>query len=176
MCTSFLIRHERAQRTQTIEFSSLAARWSHLILTLHFTELDLCALCFLDKPKTEALFTWRRQNSPTSQVPGACILPLDLERPAWPWFHPFSFFWLPLPPSHSFHLTCLGPLAPSDCGACKRPPGDPGARPPTQTLPLGSQQVTVESETEAERVAQVLLCNRQHQVLGKRFQRKMLLA
>ena len=104
MCTSFLIRNERAQRTQTIEFSSLATRWSHLILTLHFTELDLCALRFLDKPKTEALFTWRRQNSPTSQVPGACILPLDLERPAWPWFHPFSFFGclsLPVTPSTS---------------------------------------------------------------------------
>ena len=104
MCTSFLIRNERAQRTQTIEFSSLSTRWSHLILTQHFTEMDLCVLCFLDKPKTEALFTWRRQNSPTSQVPGACILPLDLERPPWPWFHPFSFFCclsLPVTPSTS---------------------------------------------------------------------------
>ena len=141
-------------------------------MTLHFTELDLCALCFLDKPKTEALFTWRRQNTPTSQVPGACILPLDLERPAWPWFHPFSFFCLSLPvtPSTSPASVPWHPVTAAPVSAHL------AIRAPARTLLLGSQQVTVESETEAERVAQVLLCNRQHQVLGKRFQRKMLLA
>ena len=131
---------------------------------------------FLINQKQRRCLPGEGRTAPPARSLEPASFPLTSRGRPGPGFTPFPFFWLPLPPSHSFHLTCLAPLAPSDCGACKRPPGDPGARPPTQTLPLGSQQVTVESETEAERVAQVLLCNRQHQVLGKRFQRKMLLA
>ena len=105
------------------------------------------------------MFTWIRQRSPTSQVPGTFILPLS-QGPPGP-FDPFScsfcgLFSLPRS-GHSFHLTCRCSLAPCDCGACKRPPGSPGARQlklsaaTTHHLLAGkSQQVTVESETEAE--------------------------
>ena len=65
-------------------------------------------------------------SCPFPEAPLALLTPFP-----GPFFGRFS-----LPRSgHSFHLTCRCSLAPCDCGACKRPPGSPGARSsPTQTL------------------------------------------
>ena len=90
--------------------------------------------------------------------PSSCPSPKAPPGPFDPFSCSFFFGRFSLPRSgHSFHLTCRCSLAPCDCGACKRPPASPGARQlklsaaTTHHLLAGkSQQVTVESETEAE--------------------------